>query len=362
MNNLSKIKSGILLLVGLCASNVANASSCEVGIWYPYVSNDGVPTISSFTDRGMTPTFIAGDINAATLNTYDVLFIGRQKMIDGPEIINDIDALKQWITDGGGLIGESNATIYDSDAWRGYQWSSMLSEVMGVSGGSDGWDNGIADPYVTVTDNSHPITQGVSPNFVIQGVHAQEMSATLDTGKNATAIEIANSIGSPIIASEYGDGRTVYFPTAVGFGGMDWSINHDYETLFLNAVEWACEDRVIQVDIDVKPGSDPNCFNINGNGVVPVAILGSNTFDVTQIDSATLAFAGLEVRVRGKKGPLCHIEESNDDNFLDLVCQFEDDPSMWFSDTLSEASLSGQLYDGSEFQGSDSICVTQDIP
>jgi hypothetical protein len=31
-----------------------------------------------------------------------------------------------------------------------------------------------------------------------------------------------------------------------------------------------------EVGIDIKPGSDPNCFNINGHGVIPVAILGSS--------------------------------------------------------------------------------------
>jgi len=73
--------------------------------------------------------------------------------------------------------------------------------------------------------------------------------------------------------------------------------------------------------------------------VIPVAILGSDTFDVLDIDTSLLFFAGLEVRIRGKKGPLCHGEFSNGDGFLDLVCQFEDDPSMWAVDSSAEATL-----------------------
>ena len=42
------------------------------------------------------------------------------------------------------------------------------------------------------------------------------------------------------------------------------------------------EIPVLQVAIDIKPGSDPNCFNNNGNGVIPVAILGSASFDVAE--------------------------------------------------------------------------------
>ena len=43
-------------------------------------------------------------------------------------------------------------------------------------------------------------------------------------------------------------------------------------------------DIGVVVEIDVKPGSDPNCFNINGHGVIPVAILGDSNLDVADID------------------------------------------------------------------------------
>ncbi len=111
-----------------------------------------------------------------------------------------------------------------------------------------------------------------------------------------------------------------------------------------------------QVAIDIKPGSEPNCFNINGHGVIPVAVLGSETFDVTNIDQTSLLFGGLEVRVRGKKGPLCGLEYSDADANLDLVCHFEDDSESWSAGNES-ATLSGTLFDGSQFEGSGSICI-----
>lgn len=115
--------------------------------------------------------------------------------------------------------------------------------------------------------------------------------------------------------------------------------------------------KAIQVAIDIKPGSDPNCFNINGNGVIPVAVLGAADFDVAEIDLASLSFGGLEVRVRGNKGPLCSVEYSNDDPYLDLVCHFEDDSGSWESGD-AEATLTGNLFDGTSIEGSDSICIT----
>lgn len=111
------------------------------------------------------------------------------------------------------------------------------------------------------------------------------------------------------------------------------------------------------VEIDIKPGSDPNCFNINEQGVIPVAILGSDIHDVSDIDQSTLSFAGLEVRVRGNKGPLCDPDYSNGDEYLDLICHFEDDPNMWNAGSSGQASLFGNLLDGTEITGTDTICI-----
>ncbi|MFC1712372.1 hypothetical protein ACFL6S_01820 [Candidatus Poribacteria bacterium] len=42
--------------------------------------------------------------------------------------------------------------------------------------------------------------------------------------------------------------------------------------------------QVVPVDVDIKPGSCPNPFSGKSHGVTPVAILGSETYDVTSID------------------------------------------------------------------------------
>jgi len=116
------------------------------------------------------------------------------------------------------------------------------------------------------------------------------------------------------------------------------------------------KDYFLPVEIDIKPGSDPNCFNINGHGVIPVAILGSDDLEVYDIDPGTLLFSGLEVRMRGNKGPLCHVEDTNNDSFMDLVCQFDDDAENW-STGNAQATITGNLFDGSPIEGTDSICV-----
>jgi len=111
------------------------------------------------------------------------------------------------------------------------------------------------------------------------------------------------------------------------------------------------------VAIDVKPGSDPNCFNVNGHGVIPVAILGSEVFDVLNIEQSSLTFGGLTVAMPGKRGPMCHAEYSNGDEYLDLTCQFESDVENWSPDSSEQASIEGELIDGRPISGTDSICV-----
>jgi len=47
---------------------------------------------------------------------------------------------------------------------------------------------------------------------------------------------------------------------------------------------------VIEVDIDIKPGSDPNSINLKSKGVVPVAVLTTDGFDASTVDPETVGF------------------------------------------------------------------------
>lgn len=112
-----------------------------------------------------------------------------------------------------------------------------------------------------------------------------------------------------------------------------------------------------EVEIDIKPGSDPNCFNNNGHGVIPVAILGSVTMDVTNIDPATVELEGLKVKRVGKLNKLlAHIEDADVDGFDDMVVQIQDEAGA-FPIGHSTATLTWEFYDGTQFSAEDDICV-----
>jgi len=131
------------------------------------------------------------------------------------------------------------------------------------------------------------------------------------------------------------------------------------EGAFTNITNLQTPDCIITVEIDIKPNSDPNCFNNDGNGVIPVAIVGSTTFDVNDIDAETIQLEGLDVNVVGKNNKLLsHVEDYNNDGIDDLIVQIEDVDDT-FAQGEGTATLTGSLYDGTQIEGTDSICITQ---
>ena len=116
-----------------------------------------------------------------------------------------------------------------------------------------------------------------------------------------------------------------------------------------------------EVSVDIKPGFDDNCININDHGVVPIAILGSVDFDVTQVDPGTCELAGMAVKIAGKSNKyLANYEDVNQDGIDDLVLKIEDsDANLDSGEGI--ATLTCKLYDGTLIEGTDNICVVQTL-
>ena len=116
------------------------------------------------------------------------------------------------------------------------------------------------------------------------------------------------------------------------------------------------------VQIDIKPGSYPNSINLCSNGAVPIAIFGSETFDVYEIDTETLRFAEASDKVVGKKDPrsLCSYEYINDDIFNDLVCHFLTADIAGVDGQSSLATVNGELFDGTLIKGTDGVNIVKD--
>ena len=114
----------------------------------------------------------------------------------------------------------------------------------------------------------------------------------------------------------------------------------------------------IDVDIDIKPGSFPNSIQQKSMGVVPVAILGSESFDVTEIDVTTIVFGTANAApshdLTDPETYAKHLQYANDDGFLDLVSHYKQKQTgIACGDT--EATISGELFNGTPFEGTDSV-------
>ena len=109
------------------------------------------------------------------------------------------------------------------------------------------------------------------------------------------------------------------------------------------------------VEIDIKPGSDPNSINVNSKGLLPVAIFGSSDFDVTQIDTATVDFDILDVN-GSTLATRCNIEDVDGDAIDDMVCFFEiANIEHKCTAEFVLGQIQGQLLDGTSFRGFDEV-------
>ena len=96
---------------------------------------------------------------------------------------------------------------------------------------------------------------------------------------------------------------------------------------------------VVEVSIDIKPGSDPNSINLKSKGVVPVAVLTTDDFDASTVDPETVLFAGAEP-VRWT------MEDVDSDGDMDMLFHFKTQNLTELDEDSTEATLIGYTYDG----------------
>ncbi|MCH8921271.1 MAG: hypothetical protein IIA23_11300 [Chloroflexi bacterium] len=113
-----------------------------------------------------------------------------------------------------------------------------------------------------------------------------------------------------------------------------------------------------EIEIDIKPGSDRNPVKLKSKGVIPVAILGSDAFDVTTVDVTTLTFGpDGATPAHDLTDPVVyadHLKDVNGDGFTDLVSHYRtQDTGIATGDT--EACLTGETTGDVAIWGCDDI-------
>jgi hypothetical protein len=92
------------------------------------------------------------------------------------------------------------------------------------------------------------------------------------------------------------------------------------------------------ITVDIKPGSCPNPLNVKSKGVLPVAILGNESFYVTEVDPETLRLvnesAPFDVPNETQIAPRWSYNDVNKDGWVDLISHFKAQDVMAICPTL----------------------------
>jgi hypothetical protein len=126
----------------------------------------------------------------------------------------------------------------------------------------------------------------------------------------------------------------------------------------------------IAVAVDIKPGSCPNPLNVKSKGVLPVAILGTEDFDVNDIDIASIRLEGVAPIRSSYEDVAAPLPEANDcncttdgpDGFLDLTLKFKTQEIVEALGDVNDGDVlsltfTGSLSDETPIEGEDCVSI-----
>ncbi len=237
---------------------------------------------------------------------------------------------------------------------------------MALNGQTNGqaWEDAVA--YIVNHWAGIPWVRGYQGMYcVMKGFEFQDMPDTLPN----SAIDWYADLADYIVANQ----NTTPGPM---FGS--WPANLDYGDEVLTTawalltLEKAAPPPVgISVNLDIKPQSCPNPFNTKARGVLPVAILGTEDFDVMLVDPATVLLEGVSPLrwdfedVSTPVGPdadTCDCTTDTADGYMDLTLKFDhqeilDSIAPVFDREVRVLTLTGMTYDSTDIRGHDCVVI-----
>ena len=249
----------------------------ELALWIGYIQNPATGG-SGYTDPlgwnnvsktgGLLLEFAVVGIDTTDANVQSALtFIDNRwnNPVDVGWNGNILNSYAMWATFKG---LESQGFLKDYGAGPGENFPigfGVPSAPGGLLIGHDEWDGAGPNP---------------PPVFSQPGDWYSHYSDTL---VNSQTVIVPDSTGRPLVGYWTG----LHGPPSGDVISTGWYIN------ILNAVGLPVPVQEITVAVDIKPTSCPNPLNTKGNGVLPVAILGTEDFDVTQVDPSTVLLEGV---------------------------------------------------------------------
>jgi len=142
-------------------------------------------------------------------------------------------------------------------------------------------------------------------------------------------------------------------------------------TWALLVLQKAAPSIVIPVELDIKPRSCPNPLNTKSKGVLPAAILGTEDFDVSTVDPATVLLEGVAALRWNFEDVSTPVEPGDDpcecttdgaDGYMDMTLKFDRQEILAALGPVSDRdtvvlTLTGMTYDSTEIEGQDCVRI-----
>lgn len=318
--------------------------------------------VGAFTDIALAPNGNLYGITFTSLYSIDIAagtatFIGNNGAtnLNALVIANDGTACAMGPTSnnlftidlGTGIATSIGSTGFYSDGDLQFDYMGNL-----YLAGSTTPNGGDSTSKLFLIDTANPASSSLVGDIGIDDVYGLSFANGKMFGAAGTDVfEIDLATGAQVIG------------TTVSFAGQGM------------VVAWGASNTVIAVATDIKPGSCPNPLNVKSQGVIPVAILGTDSFDAATVDPATVRLEGVaplrwalaDVTTPfepflGKVDCLIDCDELYGDGILDLVLNFDTQEVVGALESVSDrdcvlVTLTGELIGGTPIEGEDVMVI-----
>lgn len=300
----------------------------------------------------VAPIISAEEINTDKLSQIESMQSSTLSLLSVPSGIQyHADLYNTAWDDGSGIQGATEyRNINDSSLWEYYRFCANPGSDVAIEVHRTTYD---MDPAIVVCQGTTDDSTGISTSTC--GADMTFMGWADDN--NGIPHDVGGGFADPALSFVAPPGPNPNEFTLAVFDFLSAGPSPQYE---IHAS--GLTPCLIPVAVDIKPSTTTNSVNLCSNGAVPVAILGSSSFDVGDINPDSLVFAGAGVKVVGKKDPhtMCSIEDVNTDGFGDLVCHYLTTDLGALDGASTTATIGGALYDGTPIEGSDSVNIVKD--
>lgn len=328
--------------------------------------------------------FIAGSVNALTVSSVDGTWSnvvgGEYPLLRPPVGIaygNTLEDQVRW----GDPAGSTDPGLPVEDK-SGLGFTGIAdNSVVDVD---DVFEVGLLQHYnrvVAIDTAAEEVTLTISLSFTDPPSWTTELSFTLlidetpNAGGPPSSDDIISFVSNLPDVRTFESGGVVYELRLLGFGPSSDNPITEFVSPEGGISQTKLWGQITMVPsepkVDIKPTSCPNPLNVNSNGVLPVAILGTAAYDVMQVDPGSIQLEGFSPLrwsyedVAGPVGPdaeECECTTAGPDGHLDLTLKFDkQDIIDWIGDVEDgqylPLTLTWNLLDGTPQEGSDCVVI-----